>query len=515
MNVNQTLTIVGGGATTVAFLHSYLELVDAGHMLPSTIYLCEKRGMPGPGAAYEPDLASNILNTKTGFITPFHDRPGDFFKWLQANQTAWRSRYPDFLVEEHGYAPRPLFGMYLRHQLQLLVHRAASRGVNIIQIRAEVTDVSNLGHGLLIKTDCNLDLRADYVFFFCGTLAAKPNVPLSQSARVLSTPYPVRELPAKISVDAAVGIAGARLSCIDAVVALVEQGHRGPITIHARSGYFPSVRGTQGRIEPRFLTIEQIESMVRIKGKLRLADFVDLVQKEISQIGGDTVDKTIRLPAPPTDLAAFLREEIALAAGDRPWQAVLYSTNRIIDRMWAALHDEDKLTFLKHYFSVFMAYRVSIPVENARKILGYVESGQVRFCPGGFNVRLGEDGRPELNTHDGVVARYDYLINAMGSPRNVSELNSTLLVHLLQRGSLVPHPLGGVQVDEYSYSVLTTSGQPDERMRVVGELTTGAFFFTSALDINARHARQCAQRFADFLRRRGSIHEDQRSRALA
>ena len=117
--MNEVIAIVGGGSTAISFLHSYLQLVHDGHVLPNTIYLFEKRGVFGPGAAYEPDQASNILNTKTGFVTPFDDRPGDFYQWLQTNKSTWRRLYPNFRLDAHGYAPRPLFGIYLQYQLEV------------------------------------------------------------------------------------------------------------------------------------------------------------------------------------------------------------------------------------------------------------------------------------------------------------------------------------------------------------------------------------------------------------
>ncbi|KAF0811307.1 hypothetical protein IGB42_04240 [Andreprevotia sp. IGB-42] len=514
--MNEVIAIIGGGSTAASFLYNYLQSVDANNALPRTIYLFEQRSVFGPGAAYEPDLSSNILNTKTGFITPFHDRPGDFFHWLKANLPLWQHRFPAFHLDEHSYAPRPLFGLYLQAQFQSLVKQAAARQVNIIQIQAEVNDVFRSGHGCVVETGCNLFLKADYVFFLCGTLPAKRQGMQALSDRVLATPYPVSSLKSRIPHDAAVGIVGARLSCIDAVIALVEQGHQGPITIHSRSGYFPSVRGTQGRIVPRYLTAEQVETLVAAKGKLRLRDLVDLVQREIAWISGSKMGGLFQLPLPPHDLATFLRSEIAAAAGERVWQAVLYSTNLIIDQLWAALHEDDKHDFLERYFSIFMAYRVSIPVENARKILGYLESGQLQYRAGSFDV--GADaygGLVVTQQHDRSSHQYDYLINATGSPRVVDGLDSELISRLIKRGIMTPHKLGGVQVDTYSYQLLSESGQPNTRLRVVGELTTGAFFFTSALDINARHARQCVTRFADFMRNRQHPQHAVAERAMA
>jgi uncharacterized NAD(P)/FAD-binding protein YdhS len=62
-----------------------------------------------------------------------------------------------------------------------------------------------------------------------------------------------------------------------------------------------------------------------------------------------------------------------------------------------------------------------------------------------------------------------------------------------------PHKFGGIAVDTDSYCVIGADGKINSQLRAVGELTAGVFFFTSALDINARHARTCATQFATAL----------------
>ena len=492
------LTIVGGGATALAFLYNYLGQIDAGTAPVTTVYLVEKRGVFGAGAAYAPDVASNLLNTKTGYITPFHDRPGDFGKWLAANPSAWQRSFPQFQADPESYAPRPLFGLYLRKQMAALIKQALEKNVRIIQVDAEVTDVAMTGHSYVTRTDCSLSLTSDYVFLCCGTLLAKPVA--APSPWVLASPYPVDELAGKIAPDASVAIAGARLSCIDAVIGLVEGGHRGPITIYSRSGHFPSVRGTQGRITPHVLTAAHLAELVAARGKLRLADLVALVAAELRHQGGNAADPAnFVAPAAPADLGDYLREEIALAQHPRVWQAVLYSTNGIIDQLWAALDDSDKRTFLAKYFSTFMSYRVSIPQENARKMLAYLESGQLSFVAGPFTVGSDGSGKPAIARQgDGRVDAVDVVINATGSPRAVTELDSALLGNLLRRGTVLAHPFGGIAIDTGSYQVISATGR-NSRLFALGELTTGACFFTSALDINARHARSCAVQFVRSL----------------
>lgn len=495
--MNSVIALIGAGSTALSFIHHYLQQMEAGVALPRTLYLFEKRTAFGCGAAYEADRASNLLNTKTAFISPFIDRPGDFWQWLQAKPAVWRRLFPGYIPEADGYAPRPLFGLYLQDRLKELIKRGVSLGLNVVQLHAEVLDIQPHKNHQILKTDCNLQLMADYVFLTCGTLPAKRSDTLATHARVLNTPYPVSTLPARIPSEASVGILGARLSAIDAVVALIEQGHRGPITIHSRSGYFPSVRGTQGRIKPRYLNSEYLASLCASKGKLTLQELVEMVRKEIAELDGTDLSSSFRLPAPPDNLEQYLSEEIEAAAGPRSWQAALYATNPIIDQLWAALHEDDKQVFLEQYFSVFMAYRVSIPVENARKMLGYLQSGQLKFCAGRFDTpQATDDGFVVHMQQTQSVYHYDYLIQAMGSPRQVDSLQSELLSRLLQRGMLHPHPLGGVKIDALSYCAEGAHAQPNPRLRVLGELTTGTFFFTSALDINAQHARRCAEQFA-------------------
>lgn len=513
------ITIIGGGSTSISFLYNYLQLTCGENEVPTTIYLVEKRGVFGPGAAYCADNTSNILNTKTGYITPFHDRPGDFFEWLKSNEDLWTRRFPDFELNPDSYAPRALFGMYLQTKMAWLVKHALTKGVRIIQIDAEARDVTMVGNNYVTRTNCSLSLTSDYVFLFCGTLPAKQLAFADKCDRVLSTPYPISDLGYSIARDAKVAIAGARLSCIDAVIGLIEGGHTGHIAIHSRSGYFPSVRGTQGRITPSLLSASHIETLVRSKGKLRLADIVRLVREEISLISDKEIHVNIPLPPPPpSDLKSFLTEEIALAQSPRVWQAVLYSTNGIIDLLWSALDDDDKSEVLNKYFSAFMSYRVSIPVENAKKILSYLESGQVSFNAGDFDTHIAGDGKICVTLKekpDSEPYVYDYMIAATGSPRSVELLDSDLVNNLLQRGTVVPHKLGGIAVDPKTYNVIGSSGEPNPSLFAVGELTTGEFFFTSALDINARHARNCAIHFLKTVseNRRGSLHQPEQSLA--
>jgi uncharacterized NAD(P)/FAD-binding protein YdhS len=491
--MKRAISIVGGGAAAISFLHSYLQLIKRHSHLPKVVYLFEGRRSPGTGAAYEADLETNLLNTKAGSVSPFCDGAGGFLGWLHEKRHVWSQRYGSISFDEHTYMPRPVFGMYLQHCLDDLVKQAAVLHVEVVQINAEVTDARRSRHGYILNAGHGLVLSTDYVFLCCGTLPAKMPAYLRGADRVLPTPYPITALERKIPKDASVGVLGGRLSCIDTVIGLIERGHTGKVTIHSRSGYFPSVRGTQGRVKPKLLRAEHLDKLPR-RG---LSGLVDLIIEETTLIGGKKVD--FMIPPPPADQASFLRAEIAKSASERIWQAVLYATNGVIEKLWSHLDDDGKTHFMNQYFSAFMAYRVSIPVENARKILAYLESGQLHFHAGGFDISIGDAGEPSVVMQKGVPRSfvYDYLIDATGSPRDVRKMDSPLLEALLDHGIVTPQMYGGIKVDPESYRIINRDGNVDLHMYALGELTNGTFFFTSALEIIARHARLCATRFAE------------------
>lgn len=487
--MKSAFAIVGCGATAVAFLQRHLDRVAAGSAPAGVIYLFEKRQDFGPGAAYEADLQSNILNTKTAFITPFPDQPGHFQRWLEEHPAAWRSAFPTFQPAAESFAPRALFGVYLQHQIRKIVLRGASLGCQIVLMHAEVCAIDPIDGTETVRTRCGLSIATQKVLLFCGPLGKKID-PARHDARVLSTPYPVSRLLNVIEPDERVAVIGARLSAIDTVIALIEGGHRGPIRMHSRSGYFPVVRGTQERVELKHLTREGVRALVAQNGPLQISDLVALFRKELAAHDPASTTAVIPMPAPPPDVIRFIEDELNVSRAPRIWQAILYATNGVIEHVWQALDASAQARFMSEYFSFFMAYRVSIPSENARKILSYLRNGQLEFVAGAFASPQADSQGLTLQGA-GWAHVYDRLIHATGFPRDAQLLDSALLAALIKSGTATAHAMGGICVDPDSYR-LQGRAAGTRQIYAVGELTVGQFFFTSALEINGRHAFRCA-----------------------
>ncbi|AZF58860.1 FAD/NAD(P)-binding protein [Pseudomonas sp. R11-23-07] len=493
---DKVITVIGGGASSVSFVYTVLNgLGRYGCHSDVSIFLVDRQFQCGRGLAYSEDCRTNILNTRAEFISPFPDQSGHFYRWLLASREIWEDDFSDVELCPEAFLPRPLFGLYLAHMIQLLVKKAVELGCQLIPVRDEVVNMSFSHDGrVVVSTKGNLSFPSDHVVLSCGNACSLEYQHLTTMKGFFCSPYPIKRTCRLIQKQASVAIVGSRLSAIDAVIGLTANGHEGPITLHSRTGALPSVRGTQGRYKPVILTPETVRSCISQTGVVRLEDVLRWTMQELALEGKpicrpDWSTKCSQRPA-----VEFLEAEIAAAHHPRFWQSVLYSTNAVLDLIWPAMPDEDKKIFLG-YSSWWMAHRVSIPVENALKIKSLLESGQLSIIKGELEA-IECDGRFVLqvaNQSDRSFHTYDSVVVATGTPRDVTKFDNPLVQHILERGIACADPFGGVKVSAESGGLINQLGHVDDRIIVLGELTSGAFFFTSALEINARHSATRAE----------------------
>lgn len=91
------IVVVGAGASSLSFLHSLVNKVKPYEHF--NIIVIDKDRDYGCGNAYKDDVSTNLLNTKAGYITIDKERKGDFFNWLNKNESNWRS---DFRVPQQA-----------------------------------------------------------------------------------------------------------------------------------------------------------------------------------------------------------------------------------------------------------------------------------------------------------------------------------------------------------------------------------------------------------------------------
>jgi uncharacterized NAD(P)/FAD-binding protein YdhS len=498
-DIHNAIIVVGGGSLGLSISYQLVHKAIAHKCAECLkISLVEPRTRLGAGQAYEDDLESNLLNTRADTMSVVYEDPHHFVDWLRNNQRRWRERFPKVVVEPSAFLPRPLFGMYLEHTFDVLKATAWRYNIELTHVQSEAIDLleDDDDDSVTVQLADGRYLSGSYVVLSIGNLRPRKFDHLLDNPQFFNNPYPTTRLVEAIPRDASVGIIGSSLNAIDAVIALSEKSHHGKLFSVSRSGRLPSVRGGENqKHQLKLLTKKAIEELyLKHPNGITLEDIFQILVAEINGIQRNQTNINTILNA-EAGMHAYLSEEINLAnRGNRTWQSVVYATNAIIDHLWNRLATDEKHRFWKFFRSQWFSYRVSFPIENAMKLQELMRVDQltvysgmvgVNFCPKRkrFEVELLD---PQRDTRQVISTRY--IINATGFSISVVESDMPIVRRLLERGLAKPCVFGGFQVDYESGRLLDALDRPCSRTYVLGSMTSGTYFFTNAMDVNARHA---------------------------
>ncbi|MDE0443848.1 MAG: FAD/NAD(P)-binding protein [Gammaproteobacteria bacterium] len=506
MERHYTIAIIGGGATGVCLANKIVEALPVGLSTATvSLALIDARGCNG-GAAYAPDVASNLMNTTCGAVDRAFGGEFGILDWARDNPSKWQPYVDDGQLDTTTYLPRPVVGFYLSDLVEHATHKAAERGMQLEVITDEVVDIAppDAADGdYVVRTKSGKAVEVRYVYLSLGHLDRAKTDAYQDHDRYYHQPYPITRLTRAIPKEATVGVIGTRLSAIDIVLGLVGEGHKGKIHCVSRGRRLPAVRGDHGRYE--FMHLERdelVRKLVHAKAKLRLVDVAAMLGTEIEHAAGRPVDlgAIMSEDLPPVE---YYEREIALAKGKaRPWQMVLYATNRNIDLLWHHLEEEDKQILASQWLNDWLTYRASIPRENAERILALLRSGQLTVRGGVTGFRFdAATGNFRASFDDGSRIDCRHLVAATGSASRIEDADSPLMRNLLSNGLVVPHRFGGVDCVFETGQVVSRPGvvAGEPRMFAVGPLTSGVYFFTTALEIVERQAVQRTRDLAFLL----------------
>ena len=486
-----TIGIIGGGASGVALAAKMVESLPVGLSTADlSIVLFDARGFNG-GNAYAPDVRTNLMNTTCGAVDRNFGGAFGLLDWA-------RGHPPSVGAASDAYLPRPVVGEYLSGLLARAQRHAAARGLRLDLVQDEVVDIARPAEpdgSYSLRTRAGDDFAAEYLYLALGHLEPARTEVYQSADGYYHNAYPIRRIVEEIPKQARVGVLGTRLTAIDVALGLVGGGHTGAIHCVSRRGLLPSVRADRGKYTFQQLEREDlVKRLAGVKRKLGLSEVAAMLGQEMEVAAGRPValGDVVKGDIPPI---AYYEQEIALAKGRaRPWQAVLYATNRNIDLLWHHLAEDDKHLLMSEWLNEWLTYRASIPRENAERILKLMKSGQLTVQGGAQGVRW-DRGRGifgiELDGGSSSVD-VDYLVAATGSASRIEDADSTLVRNLLNKGLIVPHRYGGIDCVFETGQVIARDdaavGEP--RMFALGPITSGVYFFTTALEIIERQAAQ-------------------------
>jgi uncharacterized NAD(P)/FAD-binding protein YdhS len=384
---------------------------------------------------------------------------------------AGASRLGEVVPSEAAFVPRGLYGAYLRDRLDYGLDHGRASGLELL--RGEVVRAEERADKVTLHLASGATLDTDIAVLASGNaqpLSVHPNVAVLDAAGLWRGNPWTPDALAGLDRDAPVLLVGTGLTMVDIVVALLDDGHTGPIHALSRHGLLPHRHASPG-FAP------------------------------------------IALPMPlPTGLAPlmhFVRREIARSqAAGTGWHSVIDALRPYIQCLWRGLSVIERRRFLHHLRAYWDVHRHRMPPPAADRIEAALASKQLRIHAGRIVDLSAEHGRVNVTfrargTGSQHALQAACVIDCTGPGADVTQSTDPLIQTLLRVGIARPDPLRlGLDVTAEG-ALLTRSGAPSRRLFAVGPLTKGANWEMTAVPELRTQCRDLAHILARQLARVG------------
>ena len=391
--------------------------------------------------------------------------------------------------------------MYLEELYRGALKKAEENGIKVNILNEEALDISEQTHNTLISSD-GKKREYDQAILCLGNQSPTFGKELKGIAGYYHHAWPESEL-LDIPDEEDIYVIGASLTAIDVLMTLQEKGHKGTIHLVSRQGILPKVRIFAEPHELKYLTPENVKRLTdNGHRKLSLDDVIGLFEKEFKDAGVEIPELVSSSSKPAIDI---LREDIQNAeTGNLPYFHVLKAVDEVAGEIWNSLSMKDQERFDAHYKTLWNAYDYPMPLQNARKVLAAIESGQLQIQSGFRKLEYNSKNQTfSVTCADSDTSRppqmheAKHVINATGQGLNIARIESTIIQNALENGTITPHLLGGVDVDFQSGGTMNARGKYSNRIYAVGSLTRGVHFYTNSINENAKCGKRTVEAVID------------------
>jgi uncharacterized NAD(P)/FAD-binding protein YdhS len=447
-----TIAIIGAG-----FSGTLLSLHLLRHCPPPVrLVLIERNSQFGRGLAYATGNPSHILNVPAARMSGFHDRPNDFLDWL--------TKQPG--NEDSGpqtFAPRVAFGAYIRALLNDEIKRSGRDRLELV--KGDVVGLDRSGHQLVLTLDRDRTIQADFAVLATGNFPPE-RMPVANPG-FYDTPFYrpdpwAAEAFTDLDPDAPILLLGTGLTTVDAVISLLDQGHRGPIHALSRRGLVP-----------------RRHASVPVP-----------------------VPEHAPFPSSVNALTRFLRKESARAtAQGSGWQPIIDELRPFTVDMWQTMSLADRRRFLRHLRPWWDVHRHRTAGQVADRFDAARASGQLRVLVGRVRDYIVRGDRADAlyrpRQKDTLVPiEVARVVNCAGPGADYDRIPDKLIQGLLRDGVVRPDPLRlGLDVTG-SCALLNKDGAISRRLFAVGPVTKGTFWEMTAVPDIRRQTEKLAEYMA-------------------
>lgn len=434
--------IIGGGFSGTLTAVNLSRLSGA----PLKITIINTGYTLGRGVAYSTRNGNHLLNVAARNMSALADRPTHFVEWLQT-----RIEYSDEPVARlrEKFAPRRVYGDYLRGLLLSQSCWAADKGSVIETVEGESTDVIPTEEGARIVLSNGEEIEVNKVVLATGNsapgqLTFKGLDPAHP--RCFQNPWTNWE-EKLIDKSENVILIGTGLTAIDAFLSLKDLGLKGKIFAISRNGLTP---------------------LAHFKG----VEYPDWLEAGAEKIA---LSKAFRL------FKKYFRE--ARAQGVNP--AILVDKLRpVTQHLWQNFSLAEKKRFNRHFRTRWNVARHRIAQSIHQQLLESVAARKLEIIKGRLcDVReSGDQLVVKVKTRDAVRSiEGGALINCTGPSETFSHSKSVLYRNLLARGLIVPDEMDmGIQITP-DFAVVHNDGNGSRFLFGLGAMLKGSLWESSAV----------------------------------
>jgi uncharacterized NAD(P)/FAD-binding protein YdhS len=458
------ILIIGGGLSGTMLAVQLLRQPG-----PRRILIIEPRAELGRGEAYSAVELGHTLNGNAARMSVDPDNADDLTQWLTEHISAggWPESAEQNVPVNELFPPRGLFGVYVQQRLAEARALGAQYGSTVEHVRAEVVDLQTATDSVQLTLSNGQRLQGAHAVIATGMFPAA-RTPQKESSGLNAAALDPWDVAAMRQLDpqSTVLIIGSGLTMVDAVVSLVQAGHRGPVEIFSRHGLLPHVR----RQPPVWV------------------DFL-------------AEDHSI---CTPRQLVRELRRQCGEAiAQDIDWQAPLDTVRAHIGRLWSQATDVQRRQFVRHVRPWWESHHHRSPPLSAALVARLHSEGRLQIhaasfkglesdADGDVSIRIRRRGETET-----CVVRGAALINSSGIEYDWRRVARPLPQQLLARGLVQPGPLALGIAAAVDGAVLGAEGRVAERLFAMGPPLRGMWWESTAVTDVALQAKALALRLVE------------------
>lgn len=433
------IVIVGDGFAAAVMLAHLLR-----NQTPASAITVIGPGQLGRGNAYTAISPAYRLNVREDLPIIFSEDPEHFARWAKEH-----IEDPQAKTTAGYFYRRDDFGRYVSELLR------DELGLQTLQhIHSRVSRINRSDSQWALLLDQGNTLTAKQVILATGNAPPKWPCPIIKaesssnwcSNHMIENPWPGHHLQS-ITPDDDVILLGGGLTALDAINALVEQGHRGRVDVISPRPIFPPAQALwQRHKEPNWPNHLTPASLVRFMRSY--------------------------LPPTPTDCSE--------------WQCAWEELRPNLNRIWQQFAPGQRQRLIKRLGWLWSLYRFRAAPQTIAAYQQLQARGQFQFSVGRAKQLIACEPKVKVLLEDGTERIGDCVINCTGVA------SDPLLNQLIQDQCALPDALSqGIVVDP-QYRVVSPSSTWSN-LWMIGPATMGSLGDVVAASAIAKQAEQLAQ----------------------